>query len=170
MSLLEAAQNGNVQACWLHAVVFMLSIRPNRISLLFRSLQFISPTAANQHNPPHSSPPGSKYSVHTSRSHLYVGSLDMLCPNFVSLMCTHASTQQVQALLDKGVGPDDQKDGVRVCAATGSVSVHIRLVRVSVSVRVSVRVKVRVKVRVNLLRLVLVLVLGLGCKECHSLQ
>ena len=76
----------------------------------------------------------------------------MLCPNFVSLMCMHASTQGVQALLDKGVGPDDQKDGVRVCAVKGSVSVHIRLVRVrvSVSVRDSVRVGVSVRVRVSI--------------------
>ena len=73
----------------------------------------------------------------------------MLCPNFLSLMCTHASTQEVQALLDKGVGPDDHKDTVSTCAVTGSVSVHIRLVRVSVSVRVSVRVGVSVRVRVR---------------------
>ena len=52
----------------------------------------------------------------------------MLCPNFLSLMCVHASTQEVQALLDKGVGPDDDKDLVRVFAVKGSVSVHIRLV------------------------------------------
>ena len=49
----------------------------------------------------------------------------MLCPNFVSLI--HASTQEVRALLKKGVGPDDDKDAVRVFAVKGSVSVHIRL-------------------------------------------
>ena len=43
-------------------------------------------------------------------------------------MCIHASTQEVRALLDKGVRPDDDKDVVRVCAVKGSVSVHIRLV------------------------------------------
>ena len=57
----------------------------------------------------------------------------MLCLNFLSLVCIHVSTQQVRALLDKGVGPDDQKDGVRVCAVKGSVSVHIRLVCIAAS-------------------------------------
>ena len=58
---------------------------------------------------------------------LIAASLDMLCPYFVSLMCIHASTQEVRALLDEGVGPD-QKNEVRVFAVKGSVSVHIRLV------------------------------------------
>ena len=57
----------------------------------------------------------------------------MPCPNFVSLMCTHASTQEVQALLDKGVGPDDHKDEVSIFAVKGSVSVHIRLVCIAAS-------------------------------------
>ena len=56
----------------------------------------------------------------------------MICPNFISLMCIHGSTQELQTLLDKGMGPDDDKDGVRVCDVKGSVSVHIRLVRVRV--------------------------------------
>ena len=86
----------------------------------------------------------------------------MLCPNFVSPMCIHASTQELRALLDQGVGPDDQKDDVRICAVKGSVIAHIRLVRVRVTVRVTVRVKIRVRVwvwvrglwlRVGLLRL-----------------
>ena len=36
----------------------------------------------------------------------------MLCPNFLSLMCIHASTQEVQALLDTGVRPDEQRNEV----------------------------------------------------------
>ena len=52
----------------------------------------------------------------------------MLCPNFVSLMCIHASTQEVRALLDKGVGPDDHRTSVSICAAKGSISVYMRLV------------------------------------------
>ena len=52
----------------------------------------------------------------------------MLCPNFVSLMCMHASAQAVQALLDKGAHPDDNRTSVSIYAAKGSVSVHIHLV------------------------------------------
>ena len=158
MSLVYAAKNGDVQACWMHA---MLSIRPNPPISSIRSLHFISATTANQHNPPHSSPPSSKYpqaelvcpaidctltltltDTHTHTDthtltlalaqavrRLVAASLDMLCPNVVSLIvCMHASTQELQAWLDQGVGPDDKKDGVRIFAVEGSVSVYIRLV------------------------------------------
>ena len=64
---------------------------------------------------------------------LIAASSDMLRPNFVSPMCMHASTQELRALLDQGVGPDDDKDPVRACAVKGSVSVHIRLVCIAVS-------------------------------------
>ena len=99
-----------------------------RSSLSFNSLHFISPSAANQHKPLHSSPPSSKYPLNSSVFRLIAVALDMLCPNFVSLMCIHASTQKVRALLDTGRDPDDQTDRVRICAVKGSVSVHIRLV------------------------------------------
>ena len=55
-------------------------------------------------------------------------SLDMLYPNFVSLMCIHASTQELRALLDKGVGSDEEKNEVCIFVVKVSVSVHICLV------------------------------------------
>ena len=64
-------------------------------------------------------------------------------------MCMHASTQELRALLDTGVGPDDQKAFVSICDVKGSASVHTRLVRVRVRVSVSVSVSVRVGVRAS---------------------
>ena len=90
---------------------------PIRPSLSFHSLRFISPTAANQCNRltlPCLAPNTHKHK--SSARRLIAASLDMLCPNFVSLMCIHASTQALRALLDTGVGPDDQKDEVRIRA------------------------------------------------------
>ena len=87
MALLEAAQRGNVQACWMHAVFALcFPYDPIRPSLSFRSLHSISLTAANQHNPPHSSVPSSKCPLISSVFRLIAASLDMLCPNFVSLI------------------------------------------------------------------------------------
>ena len=89
--------------------------QPVHLYQSIRSLHFISPTAANQHNPPRSSLPGSRCPLNSSVFPSIAGSLDMLCPNLLSLMCiTHAPTQLIKTLLDKGIHPDEQRDEVRI--------------------------------------------------------
>ena len=99
-------------------------------SISFHQAQPINTTRLTLHRP---APNTHKHKSPVRR--LIAASLDMFCPDFVSLMCihastyTHASTQKVQALLDKGAHPNKcDPRYVRVCAFKGSVSVHIRLV------------------------------------------
>ena len=109
--------------------VSVLSMTQNCPSLSFHSLHVSSPTTSNQHNQPHSSPPApntNKYKPYVRR--LIAGFVDMICPNFVPLMCIHASAQTVKDLLAEGADPDDGDHNVRICAVKGSVSVHTRLV------------------------------------------
>ena len=118
MSLLEAALNGNVQACWMYAV-FIHAIDITQPAHLYRSICSISfhqPRSANTIRPTLPRPAPNSHMHKPWVCRLIAASLDMLCPSFVSLMCMHASTQALRALLDTGVGPDDQKDEVRIRA------------------------------------------------------
>ena len=123
MALRRAAGTGNFPACWLHAV-FLRVVHTNQPVHFYHSVCSISfhqpqPTNTTRFIPPR--PALNTRKQNSSVFRLIAGSLDMLCPNFVSLMCTHASTQEVRALLDKGVGPDEQQNVVRICAVKGSV-------------------------------------------------
>ena len=102
--------------------------QPSISDLSIRSISFHQPQPTNTTRLTLPRPAPNTHNQKSSVRRLIAASLDMLCPNFVSLMCIHASTQEVRALLDEGVGPDDQKNEVRVFAVKGSVSVHIRLV------------------------------------------
>ena len=135
MALRRAAEKGNVQACCMYTVFApCCPYAPTRPSLSFHSLHFISFQQPQPINTTRLTLPRPAPNTHTQKSsvrRLIAGSLGMLCPNFVSLMRIHASTQEVRALLDKGVRPDDQKESVRIFAVKGSVSVHIRLVYIA---------------------------------------
>ena len=124
MDILRAARDGNIQAYWMHAVFLRVvrTTQPAHLIIPFAAFHFT--------NPPHSSPPTSKY----PQAEVVCPSIDCRVfghahPHSVSLISTHASTQRVQALLDEGVCSFDHKNVmVRICAAKGSVSIHIRLV------------------------------------------
>ena len=135
MALLHAAKNGNVQACWPHAVFLRVvhTTQPVHLYHFIRSMSFHQPQPTNTTRLTLPRPALNAHKHKSSVRRLIASSLDMLCPNFLSLMYIHASTQQLQALLDKGVHPDDDKDWVRVFSVKGSVSVHIRLVCVAAS-------------------------------------
>ena len=130
MALIDAAANGNVQACWMMPCFSVFYIRPNP-SMSTISFHQAQPTNITRLTLPR--PASNSHKQKSSARRLISASSGMPCPNFVSLMCVHASTQLVQVLLDKGVGPDDadQIDAVSICAAKGSVSVHIRLVYIA---------------------------------------
>ena len=121
--------NGASECCerWKHSgMLDVYSISPcypycpTCQSVLFRSLHFISSTTANQHNPPHSSTPGYKYSQAELACPLVdAGSLDMLCLNFIWLMYTHASTRNYK--------PYSTKASTRTANKIRCVFVQLRL-------------------------------------------
>ena len=123
MALFDAVKNGQIQACWMHAA-FLHATHTTQPVHLYHSIRSISfhqpqPTNTTRFTLP-------RPALNTRKQNLFVfrliaASLGMLCPNFVSLMCKHAFTQQVRALLDKGVGPDEQQNLVRICAVKGLV-------------------------------------------------
>ena len=115
MSLIDAAANGDIQACWMHAAVIhaTYTTQPVHVHHSMRSIPFHQEQSTNKTRLTLPRPASNTQKQKSCARRLIAASVGMLCPNFVSLMCIHASTQEVQALLDTGMHPVDQKDGVR---------------------------------------------------------
>ena len=130
-NIVEAAREGNIQACWIHPV-FLHAVHTTQLVHLYHSIHSISFHQPQLTNTTRLTLPRPAPKTHKQKSYvrrLILGSLDMPCLvcNFPLVMCIHASTQKVQYWLDNGVGPDDHKDPVSIFAVTGLVSMHIRL-------------------------------------------